>query len=132
MVDKVKKILTILRTDNKPVWLFALLKMDEFIDKWTLIISAPWVTKDNRENIFQHIIDLLKENLNQDELSSIARIGLIDKDEHLAQELLKRKTGDILKEDKINGNTVHEGEILESNIDLVWPSADLFTTPVLK
>ncbi|MBI3046466.1 MAG: hypothetical protein HYY86_02965 [Candidatus Harrisonbacteria bacterium] len=115
-----------MKSDGKPVWLFAFLKMDEIIDKWSLVISAPWINEQNRDQEFEYIINLLKENLNGEELSSIARISVLAKDSHLSQELMKKKTGDLIKEEQINGNIIHEGQILESSVEAQWPSNNLF------
>ncbi|MEK7663872.1 MAG: hypothetical protein AAB340_00255 [Patescibacteria group bacterium] len=120
MVEKLKKILDILNKNNKAVWLFAFLKIDEFIDKWSLVISAPWVNDSNRNTEFQYMLGIVKENMNPEELSSIGRIVFLSKDDHLIKELLKKKSGDEIKEEKINGNIIHEGQILESNAGLVW------------
>src|SRR3989344_6575833 len=114
MVEKLKKVLSKLGEQHKEVWLFALLKMDEFVDKWSIIISAPWSTEENRDIEFQEIIVLLNNELSEEELYSIARIVFLKKDDHLIQELMKRSSGTELKSEPINGNAVHEGYIIES------------------
>ena len=38
----------------------------------------------------------------------------------LVSPLLKKKSGDEIKEEKINGNIIHEGQIIEANAGLVW------------
>ena len=118
MVDKLREIIDELNKDNKPVWLFACLKMDEFIDKWTLVISAPWVTESNRSEEFEKMIVLLKQKLDRQELFSIARLAFMPKDAHLVQELLKKRSGDIIRDEQLNGNKVHEGRVIESNQEL--------------
>ena len=120
MVNNLRKILNILKTDNKPVWLFAILKMDEIIDRWSVIISAPWINEVNRKEAFSTILELLKDSLDKSDLASIARMSLLERSDYLIEELLKKKTGDLIKEEKINGNMVHEGAIIESSPDLVW------------
>jgi len=127
MVDKLKEILKTMKLEGNPVWLFAFLKMDEIVDKWSLIISAPWVNEENREEKFKYIINLLKSNLNEEELSSIARIVVLSKDSYLSQELLKKKSGDLIKDEKINGNIVHDGQVIESNSDAQWPVNSLLS-----
>ena len=120
MVEKLKTILNILNKNNKAVWLFAFLKIDEFIDKWSLVISAPWVNDSNRNTEFQYMLNIVRENMSPEELSSIGRIVFLSKDDHLIKELLKKKSGDEIKEEKVNGNIIHEGQIIESNDGLVW------------
>jgi hypothetical protein len=125
MVEKLKKVLAELNLNHKQLWLFAMLKMDEIVDKWSLIVSAPWISDDSRSNDFEYIIGLLKKELTGEELSTIARLVLLDKDDHLVEELLKKNTGDSVKEEAVNGNVVHDGIIIESNKDLVWQSENL-------
>ena len=110
----------ILKAKNKPVWLFACLKMDEFIDKWSLIISAPWINESNKDAEFEGILNVVKQTLNSEQLSLIARIVLLDKDDHLIQELLKKNSGDEIREEKVNGNIIHSGFIVEANPNLTW------------
>lgn len=125
MVEKLKEVVNKLKTANKPVWLFAFLKMDEVTDRWTLVISAPWITEENQKDEFQVLAQLLRENLDKEELYSIARVGLLAKDNELTQGLLKKKSGDEVKDEAINGNVIHEGKIIESNPDLEWPRRTL-------
>lgn len=115
MLDKIKTIIEELKTSNKSVWIFACLKMDEVIDRWTLVISAPWITEANRKEELQNIIGMLKNKLTNEELSSIAGIAFLSKNDHLVEELLKKRAGDKIKDEKVNGNMVYEGEILELN-----------------
>jgi len=118
MVEDFKKVLDVLKERGKPVWIFAFLKMDEFLDKWSLVISAPWINESNKNSEFEGVLDIVKKNISNEKLSSIARIVLLDKDDHLIQELLKKNSGDEIRDEKINGNTVHYGYIIESNPNL--------------
>jgi hypothetical protein len=118
--EELKKILDILNENNKSVWLFASLKMDEFVDKWSLVFSAPWINELNKSEEFKNIIDILKKNIADDKLSSIARIVFLPKTDHLVEELLKKATGYEFKEEKVNGNIIHCGVIIESNAGLQW------------
>lgn len=126
MVDKFRTILSELNTNHKPVWLLALLKMDDIVDRWSVIISAPWIKETDRNAQFSYILGLIKERLTQDEMFSIARIVFLSKDDHLVEELLKRGTGEKIDNEPVNGNTVHDGVIIESNPNLVWQETGLF------
>jgi hypothetical protein len=120
MVEDLKKILSILKENSKPVWLFASLKMDEFVDKWSLIISAPWINNNNENEEYKNVLDIIKKNLDSEKLSSIARVVFLSKDDHLIQELLKKDKNTEIKNEKINGNVIHFGFIIESDSDLQW------------
>ncbi len=113
-LSKLKKIVEDLKTEDKPVWIFAILKMDEYIDKWSVAVSAPWAD-ENDDEAFNKIFEMLKLNLSDDERASIARVGILRKDEHLIEELLKKTTDASLENTKINGNFVYEGYVVESN-----------------
>jgi hypothetical protein len=120
MVEKLRTIVIALKKDNKPFWIFAILKMDELIDKWSLVVAAPWITPENHNEIFGLILNQIKNSLEPSELATIARLSLLNKNDHLIEELLKRASGTEIREEKINGNIVHQGTIIESNSDLVW------------
>ncbi len=117
MVKKFETILSEIKKNKAEVVLFALLKMDELTDKWSVILSAPWAIEGDAD-IFKFLFDLIKSNLTEEEFSKIARIGIFSKKEHLIELLLKYNTGTVITNEKINGNFIHEGHILESNPNL--------------
>ncbi|MDA8611363.1 hypothetical protein N9L18_00670 [Candidatus Pacebacteria bacterium] len=92
----------------------ALLKMDDYVDKWSFVISAPWITDENRDESFDMIFSYFRD-LSSDHRKSIGRFGLYDNQTHLIKELLNRKEGSSIKNEKINGNFINEGEIIISN-----------------
>jgi hypothetical protein len=132
MVEKLKKVIEELEISNKPFWMFAVLKMDEMVDKWSIIISAPWINDENRHTQFNLILDLLKKYLDEKELYSIGRISLLPREGHLIEELLKMNSGDIISNSPINGNTIHEGQVIISHSDLTWTEKNLFEKMATK
>lgn len=121
VVEKYNKICRLFEeaNGNNKVLLFAILKMDEIIDRWSILISAPWIEDSNRKDIFKQFISILQKDLNQEELSEIARISFPSVDEHLIELFVKDfQSGQHIKEDaKINGNIIHEGFIIALNKD---------------
>ena len=117
MVEKFKTILTEIKRSKGEVALFALMRMDELTDRWTIILNAPWAKEGDTE-IFRYILNLIKSNLSQEEFSTIARIGIFSKTDHFIELLLKYNSGTSITNEKINGNQIHEGYILESNPEL--------------
>jgi len=107
MVDKLKKILAIVKNDMGSITLFAIMKMDEYTDKWSVILSASWVDKDT----FGYLYKLFNEHLTKEEASSIARIGIFSKESREVQSLLKVNAKYIVNT-KVNGFMIHEGYIL--------------------
>ena len=57
--------------------LFALFLRTESVDKWDLLVSAPWIEKD-KQNSLRKISNKVQRTLNQDELVQISRVVLID------------------------------------------------------
>ena len=86
--EKFKEILKIIKNDKGDVVLFALIKMDELVDRWTIIISASWA-KEGDTDVFKYILKLIKSNLSEEELSTMARIGIFPKTDNFIQLLLK-------------------------------------------
>lgn len=114
MVDKFKKILSALISAKGAVSVFAVMKMDDITDKWSVIICAPW-TDDNSLETFTFILDEIKKELSSEEVSSVARIAVFKKADHLIEELLKYKAGSEIENQRINGNMVHFAYVIESN-----------------
>ena len=115
MVEKFKKIMENLIASKGQLYLFAILKMDEVIDKWTVIISALWIQEDNMNESFILISDTIVSYLSEEELSEVANVGVFLLEEHIVQDLLKYKAGTKITEDeRVNGNIVYKGYILAS------------------
>lgn len=114
MVEKFQKILENIEKVKGDITIFALLKMDEFVDKWTVVFSASWATDMNRTEVFEMIRKEIIETLTSEEVGEIARIAIHPKTEHFIQELLQYKSGTTIENQKINGNTVHYARIIKS------------------
>jgi hypothetical protein len=94
------------------------MKMDELTDKWTIFLSASWSNESTREQDFDLIKRTIKSKFSQEESSTIARIGIFDKNEPSVQAFLTQyKEGAVIKESPVNGFIVHEGFVLLSKND---------------
>lgn len=115
--QQLTEILQLLETKFGNVVLFAVFKMDEITDKWSILVGSEWVNETTRKEAFSYLIDCMKENLNEEERFSIARIGIMNSQDHLVQLMLDTfKTGESVVDDcKVNGNIIHEGIILKSS-----------------
>lgn len=121
MVDKLKNILATVESDKGKVALFAIARMDEFTDRWTVILSAEWVRGQEKE-VFSYLVSLLVERI-LPEIPTIARVGVYTPEEHLIEDLLKFKKGSHITETtQANGNVVHEAYILESRSSVATDS----------
>jgi hypothetical protein len=79
VLENYKKVLAdfLTASGESDVTLFAVLKMDEFLDKWSVITSMSWVNESNRSIVFSRLIDALQRNLSSEELSEVARISFV-------------------------------------------------------
>lgn len=115
MVDKLRLVLSELEAQRGSVSLFAMFKMDDVVDKWTILVGAPWVTNANGQEIFTILKSSITHNCSDEERSTIARIGIYNNNHHLIQELSHFKSNTLIKEKtQVNGNTIYEGEIIKS------------------
>jgi len=119
MVEKFKLILKKIEEQKGKTRLFAILKMDDITDKWTVILSAPWTSEENHMEDFIFLRKLMIESFSKEEMATIARIGIFAKQDHIVEELLKYQEGSIINQDeKVNGNIVHEAFILASDVNI--------------
>jgi len=115
-LEKIKEMLYQVEERFGIVELFAVLKMDEITDKWSIIVGSSWVNDENRKEVFGLLIDLMRKRLDDEERYSIARIGILNSREHLVELMLEEFKSDqsITDDRKVNGNIIHEGFILKS------------------
>lgn len=115
MVNKFKEILSQIELEKGLVAVFAILKMDELTDKWTIIIAAPWVTSETQKENYEYLRQLIIQKLSDEEINSISRLGTFSMNEHIVESLLVYSSDSEIHEDtKVNGNIIHEGYILKS------------------
>jgi hypothetical protein len=115
MVEKFRTILAKIIQAKGAVTFFGIMKMDDLVDKWSVVLCAPWATEATHDETFRYILDLIRENVEAAELNSIARISIFSKEEHLIQLLLQFKKDAVIENQKINGNLIHQAYVLESN-----------------
>jgi disulfide oxidoreductase YuzD len=113
-IEKLREIKKEIEQSKGTVSLFAILKIDELTDKWTVILSASWVKPSEFKDTFLYLRGLLLARLDQDQRHSIARMGIFEPNNHLVQMLLDKYQGDeyIDSDEAVNGNLIHEGYIL--------------------
>jgi hypothetical protein len=115
MVDKFKIISDKVNKDIDNVVFFGFFKMDEHTSKWSIVCAFSELPKDG-QRIFNQILEIVKSNLDSDELNLIARIGLFNEDHHLIQLFAKKLVGTKIESEQINGNYIHEGYVLYSKL----------------
>lgn len=115
MEEKLKEILQEIEHEKGEVSIFAILNMDEYIDKWTIVLSAAWASDSNRAEIFNMIRDKIIQKLSLEEVNEISRIAIYPENEHFIQELRKFQSGTIIENKQINGNKVHYANIFKQD-----------------
>ena len=119
--ENYKKVLDtfIERNGNRTVDLFVVLKMDELIDKWSILLAAPWINEENRKETFGSLANILIEVLGEEEIAEVARVGVFPSSYYLVGLFAEKfRAGQYIKEDaRINGNVIHEGYIIKCGSD---------------
>lgn len=119
MVEKFKEILTKIIEKKGRVTLFAILKMDDLTDKWSVVLCAPWATEDTLKENFNYLRSLILDTFNEEERATIARMIIYQKNKHIVEQLLQYKQDAVISEAvSLNGNLIHQAYILASNPDL--------------
>lgn len=119
MVEKFKQILKRIEDSRGTAMLFVLAKMDDIVDKWSVIISASWSTPVHRDSIFEELRKDIIATLSDEEILQMSRLWIFEPTEHLVEELLKYKTDTVLKNTQVNGNIFHEAFIIKSETPIV-------------
>lgn len=68
--------------------LFALFLRAEALDRWDLLVAAPWVTED-REAALKFIAERLQKTLTKEEILKLSRIVTIDEKDSALEALYK-------------------------------------------
>ena len=66
-----------LSENNGRFALFALFLREDSVDKWDLVVAAPWI-EDNRKRALSHITQQVQDAFSVDELSTLSRIVLVE------------------------------------------------------
>lgn len=118
LVEKFNNIFQQITTGKGELYLFMIVKMDDLSDKWSVVISAPWIDLNQKNETFNYIRGLMKSRLTQEELLSVARIGVFEP----MSPLVRLITGTIRSEGgtnrfqdtKIDGFLIHDAYIFRS------------------
>ncbi len=116
VIEKFRVLLKKIEDQEGKVLLFVIMKMDDLTDKWSIVISANWV-KDNKEDYFEKIVNLIKTIFTSDEISTIARLGLYKENDYMTNLFTKYKSEQQIINEQINGFKVHEAYIFKSEVN---------------
>jgi hypothetical protein len=119
IISKFQTIFNNMKQEKGSFYVFMILKMDEYINKWSIVVSTPWISRENQRENFIYIVNKIRRNLTLEESATIARLGLFQPDEHmirLINQSIRVETGTAVKLEntKLNGYLIHEAYIFES------------------
>jgi uncharacterized Ntn-hydrolase superfamily protein len=117
MVEELNPLVKQIKS-NKQILLFALLKMDEVTDRWTVIVSGDGLESiDDRKPLFEYMVKTLNEHQETLKKHDVARIGIFPLSSHLIEDLRKHAEGEEIENEKANGNFIHKGHIFINRDD---------------
>lgn len=79
LLDRFVNLEKILSDEKGDFSLFALFLREDAVDKWDLIVAAPWIEADRKEAL-PYITTHIQRAFNSDELSRLSRVVLVDQD----------------------------------------------------
>ena len=77
LLDRFVEIELTLSRENGAFSLFALFLREDAVDRWDLIVAAPWVDAD-RKDALSRITQAIQARFTPEELSQLSRVVLVD------------------------------------------------------
>ena len=77
LIDKFLNIEKEISQEQGALSLFTLLLREESQNKWDIVLSAPWFSKD-KVLVLKYIVKKLRKNLEQKTLTGLSRVILLD------------------------------------------------------
>src|SRR6266571_7784372 len=112
MVEDLNPLVEELKKDPQII-LFAMLKMDDFTDRWSIVVGGEKLEEiKDRKTLFESIGKIIEDNPDSLKKHDIARIGIFPLGNHLIQDLMKHAENSEFENEKANGNYIHKGHIL--------------------
>ena len=78
LAEKVRHVEADIAREKGPLNLFALFERED-INRWDLVISAPWAAHDHET--LKYIADVIKRHLTPEEMTLLARMVILPADE---------------------------------------------------
>ena len=88
IIEKLASLEHDIASEKSEFSLFALFLREDADDKWDLLASAPWLEANNRESL-EYLVNQLRSRLDTQELLSLSRIVLLEKDNPVLEAIHK-------------------------------------------
>ncbi len=87
MVENIKKLIQKVKAEQDDITLFMLWRDAPELDKWSIVISAPWIDKIGQKAALDYWITLLRKTLSNEELSTVSRVGFLKSNDRFVQSI---------------------------------------------
>jgi hypothetical protein len=77
LVDRFVALERKLSTEKGDFMLFALFMRDDAMDKWDLVVAAPWI-ESNRKTALRYVTNQIQAAFKPDEITHLSRVVLVD------------------------------------------------------
>lgn len=77
ILDKLKSVVQVLEKEHGPILLFALFLREDSLEKWDIIVSAPWLSSSEKE-AYKMVVSKIQVALSPSELVQFSRIVILD------------------------------------------------------
>ncbi len=77
ILDKLKSVVLALEKEHQPILFFALFLREDSLQKWDIVISAPWLNPSEM-HAYQIIASKLQATLSSSEIIEISRAVILD------------------------------------------------------
>ena len=76
-LDKLKPIVEALEKEHGPILFFALFLREDSLEKWDIVVSAPWLSSSEKQ-AYEIVISKIQDSLNTAELVQFSRVVILD------------------------------------------------------
>jgi hypothetical protein len=77
ILDKLKSVVKALEKEHGSILLFALFLREDSLEKWDVVISAPWLNSSKKE-AYKMVISKIQKALSPSELVQLSRVVILD------------------------------------------------------
>lgn len=80
ILDKLKRLLLELEKERGPILIFALFLRGDSIDRWDVVVSAPWLDSGSVDS-YRIVATKIQNRLNAQEIIQLSRVVIVDVDD---------------------------------------------------
>lgn len=80
IVEKLKSVVQVLEKEKGPIHLFILFLREEALEKWDIVISAPWLHSSEMD-AYETVVSHIQKVLSSGELLQFSRVVILDDDD---------------------------------------------------